>query len=104
MRRVLSTLAKPFTETTGLARWMLVAGVLITAVFVICAVFAPWLAPYGFAQSSAHGVEFPKAGHPSSTHPFGTDRLFFDVLSRVIWGARTALEVVVLSISACLMR
>ena len=103
MRRVLSTLAKPFTETTGLARWMLVAGVLITAVFVICAIFAPWLAPYGFAQSSAHGVEFPKAGHPSSTHPFGTDRLFFDVLSRVIWGARTALEVVVLSILFCVV-
>ena len=76
---------------------------LITAVFVICAVFAPWLAPYGFAQSSAHGVEFPKAGHPSSTHPFGTDRLFFDVLSRVIWGARTALEVVVLSILFCVV-
>ena len=101
MRRLLSALAKPFTETTGLARWMLVAGVLITGVFVICAIFAPWLAPYGFAQSSAHGVEFPKVGHPSSAHPFGTDRLFFDVLSRVIWGARTALEVVILSIFFC---
>lgn len=103
MRRVLSALAKPFTETTGLARWMLVAGVLLTAVFVICAVFAPWLAPYGFAQSSAHGVEFPKVGHPSSAHPFGTDRLFFDVLSRVIWGARTALEVVFLSMFFCVV-
>ena len=103
MRRILSALAKPFTETAGLARWMLVAGVLITSVFLVCAVFAPWLAPYGFAQSSAHGVEFPKAGHPSSAHPFGTDRLFFDVLSRVIWGARTALEVVILSILFCVV-
>ncbi|HVQ18482.1 MAG TPA: ABC transporter permease, partial [Actinomycetes bacterium] len=68
MRRLLSALAKPFTDTTGLARWMLVAGVLITAIFVICALFAPLLAPYGFAQSSAHGVEFPKVGHPSSSH------------------------------------
>ena len=34
MRRLLSAIAKPFTETTGLARWMLVAGVVITAVFV----------------------------------------------------------------------
>jgi len=103
MRRLLSALGKPFTQTTGLARWMLVAGVAITAVFVICAIFAPWLAPYGFAQSSAHGVEFPKTGPPSSTHPFGTDRLFFDVISRVIWGARTALEVVILSIFACVV-
>jgi peptide/nickel transport system permease protein len=103
MRRLLSALGKPFTETTGLARWMLVIGVAITAVFVICAIFAPWIAPFGFAQSSSHGVEFPKTGAPSSTHPFGTDRLFFDVLSRVIWGARTALEVVVLSILFCVV-
>jgi peptide/nickel transport system permease protein len=103
MPRVFSAIAKPFTETTGMARWMLVAGVAITAIFVICAIFAPWLAPYGFAQSSAHGVEFPKAGAPSSAHPFGTDRLFFDVLSRVIWGARTALEVVILSIAFCVI-
>ena len=48
-------------------------------------------------------MEFPKAGHPSSAHPFGTDRLFFDVLSRVIWGARTALEVVILSILFCVV-
>lgn len=103
MRRVAAGLLKPFTETAGLARWMLVAGALITAVFVICAVFAPWIAPYGFAQTSAHGVPFPKLGHPDSHHWFGTDRLFFDVLSRVIWGARTALEVVVLSIFFCVV-
>jgi peptide/nickel transport system permease protein len=101
MREILRRLAKPFTETAGLARWMLVAGVLLTAVFVICAVFAPWLAPYGFAQSSSGGVNFPKVGAPSSQHLFGTDRLFFDVFSRVIWGARTALEVVILSIFVC---
>jgi peptide/nickel transport system permease protein len=103
MRRVFSALAKPFTQTTGLARWMLVIGVLLTAVFVVCAVFAPWLAPYGFAQSSAHGVRFEKLAHPSSAHWFGTDRLFFDVLSRVIWGARTALEVVILSMVVCIV-
>lgn len=101
MPTVLRSLAKPFTETTGLARWMLVAGIVITAVFVVCAVFAPWLAPYGFAQASADGVRFPKAGAPSGEHLFGTDRLFFDVFSRTIWGARTAIEVVVLSILLC---
>jgi peptide/nickel transport system permease protein len=103
MGGMLRTLARPFTETTGLARWMLVVGVLLTAVFVVCAVFAPWLAPYGFAQSSSGGVSFPKLGHPDSQHLFGTDRLFFDVLSRVIWGARTALEVVILSMLVCIV-
>jgi peptide/nickel transport system permease protein len=103
MGGMLRTLARPFTETTGLARWMLVVGMLLTAVFVICAVFAPWLAPYGFAQSSSGGVSFPKLGHPGSQHLFGTDRLFFDVFSRVIWGARTALEVVILSMLVCIV-
>lgn len=103
MRAVLKTLARPFTETVGLARWMLVIGLVITAIFVIFAIFAPWIAPYGFAQSSADGVRFPKAGAPSGDHWFGTDRLFFDVMSRVIWGARTAIEVVVLSILFCVV-
>lgn len=103
MRGVLKALAAPFTQTAGLARWMLVAGLILTAVFVICALFAPWLAPFGFAQSTVDGVRFPKAGPPSADHWFGTDRLFFDVFSRVIWGARTALEVVILSIMFCVV-
>ncbi|MEZ0580523.1 ABC transporter permease [Nocardioides sp. MH1] len=101
MRKVLKALARPFTETAGLARWMLVIGLVITAIFLICALFAPWLAPYGFDQTSAHGTEFVKRQAPSGDHLFGTDRLLFDVLSRTIWGARTAIEVVVLSIVIC---
>jgi len=103
MRSVFSTLFAPFSRTSGVARWMLVIGVVISTVFLICAIFAPWIAPYGFAQASAHGVPFPKVGHPSSAHWFGTDRLFFDVLSRTIWGARTAMEVVILSIFVCVV-
>ncbi len=103
MRGVLRTVSKPFTDTVGLARWMLVIGVLLSGVFVVCALFAPWLAPYGFAQSAVDGVRFPKAGPPSAEHWFGTDRLFFDVFSRVIWGARTAIEVVLLSILFCVV-
>ncbi len=103
MRGLLRTLAKPFTDTVGVARWMLVVGVVLTAAFVACALFAPWLAPYGFAQSAVDGARFPKLGAPDATHWFGTDRLFFDVFSRVIWGARTAIEVVVLSILFCVV-
>jgi peptide/nickel transport system permease protein len=103
MPAILRSVAKPFTQTAGVARWMLVIGALLTAVFVVCAVFAPWLAPYGFAQAGSGGVPFPKVGHPSSQHLFGTDRLFFDVFSRVIWGARTALEVVILSMLVCVV-
>ena len=103
MRGLLKVLAKPFTDTVGLARWMLVIGIVMTVVFVLLALLAPWVAPYGFAQSSADGTMFPKAGAPSGDHLFGTDRLFFDVLSRTIWGARTAINVVVLSIVICVV-
>jgi peptide/nickel transport system permease protein len=103
MRKFLSRLAKPVTQTSGFARWMLVAGIMITAVFVVCAIFAPSIAPYGFAQSSADGVRFPKLGHPSADHIFGTNDLFYDVFSRIIWGARTEIEVVLFSILLCVI-
>ncbi|GAA4821565.1 ABC transporter permease [Nocardioides caeni] len=103
LRRVLRALATPFTQTAGLGRWMLVIGLVITGIFVLLAIFAPWIAPYGFAQASADGVDFPKAGAPSGEHWFGTDRLLFDVMSRTIWGARTAIEVVILSILICVV-
>ena len=43
-------------------------------------------------------MRFPKQAPPSWSHPFGTTVQSTDVLSRVIWGARTAIEVVVLSL------
>ena len=70
------------------------------SVFVICAVFAPWLAPYGFAQSATPTAWSSRSSATPARRTTGsapTD-LFFDILSRVIWGARTALEVVVLSV------
>ena len=95
MRR---TFLAPFRSTTGLARWILVTGLFITLVFLVMAVFAPWVAPYGFDQRSVDGVKLPKMAPPSSDHWFGTNDQFYDVLSRVIWGARTALMVVSLSV------
>jgi peptide/nickel transport system permease protein len=103
MPRLLSSLVSPFSRTQGVARWMLVIGAAVTALFVLCALFAPWIAPYGFAQFQDSGGRFQKLGHPNSTHPFGTTDLQTDVLSRVIWGARTALEVVSLAVVASLV-
>ncbi len=89
----------PFRNTSGLARWILVTGLLITAMFVVLAIFAPWIAPFGFNQQLDDGVKFAKMAPPSGEHWFGTSDLFHDVLSRVIWGARTALQVVALSVT-----
>ncbi|HSS67400.1 MAG TPA: ABC transporter permease [Nocardioidaceae bacterium] len=97
--RFARAIVRPFVTTQGVARWMLLIGALITSVFLICALFAPWLAPYGFDQfRSSDGKDFPQLGHPSSQHWFGTTDLKTDVLSRTIWGARTALEVVTLAV------
>jgi peptide/nickel transport system permease protein len=93
----------PFRETTGFARWMLLFGVVIVAFFTVLAIGADWIAPYGYAQQSADGVEFPKAAPPGHGHLMGTDQLFFDVWSRVIWGARTALEVIILAVAGSLI-
>jgi len=92
------TFVRTIWNTKGLARYIFVAGVALTLVFVAFAIFAPWIAPYEFAQNSVDGVRFPKSGPASSDHLLGTNDQFYDIFSRVVWGARTALEVVVMSV------
>jgi peptide/nickel transport system permease protein len=100
---MLKTLLAPFRNTSGLARWILVAGLVITAVFLVFAIFAPWVAPYGFNQVSANGHAFPKMAPPSADHWLGTNDQFYDILSRVIWGARTEVIVVALSVALAVL-
>ena len=83
----------------GFSKWLLWVGAAVTLMFVVLAVFAPLIAPYGFDQYISHGVRFPKQAAPSSAHWFGTNVRSVDVLSVVIFGARTAIEVVVLAVS-----
>jgi peptide/nickel transport system permease protein len=95
---MLRRLVAPFRGTTGLARWILLTGTVITVVFILLAVLAPWVAPFDFNERSSGGVKLPKTAAPSGDHWFGTNDQFYDVLSRVIWGGRTALQVVTLSV------
>jgi len=89
---------RPVADARGAPRWILFSGIAIVVVFVVLAVFAPLIAPYGFDQATADGVRFPKQGAPDGQHLFGTTVQSTDVLSRVIWGSRTAIEVVVLAV------
>ncbi len=95
--------AKPMTEARGLSRWILIAGIIIVAFFLILAIFAPLIAPYGFDQFSSDGTRFPKQAHPDSMHLFGTTVQSTDVLSRIVWGSRTAIEVVVFAVVISLL-
>lgn len=99
LHSIFGRLLAPIRNTTGFARWILVTGLVITAVFIVFAIFAPWIAPYDFNQYQAHGVRFPKLAPPSGSHWLGTNDQFFDILSRIIWGARTEVKVVIISVA-----
>ncbi|RMB57477.1 ABC transporter permease [Tessaracoccus antarcticus] len=85
-------------QSIGLQRGMLIAGLVLSGIFLLTALFAPILAPYGFAQLRDADGTFGAQQPPSATHLLGTTVGGYDVLSRVIWGSRTAFLVIVTAI------
>lgn len=85
-------------QSVGLQRGMLVTGLAIMAVFVLTAIFAPLIAPYGYSQlrdaSGTFGAQLP----PGGAHLLGTTVGGYDVLSRVIWGTQTAVIVIIVAV------
>lgn len=69
-------------------------GVVIVATVVLCATLAPTVAPYNPTTAQFGEVLWS----PTAAHPFGTDHLGRDVLSRVIFGARVSLLVGVVTV------
>jgi peptide/nickel transport system permease protein len=66
-----------------------VVGFAVLLLTFLVAVFAAQLAPY---DPNAQTLT-ARLGPPNSAHPFGSDQLGRDVLSRVIWGSRVSLGV-----------
>src|SRR4051812_11465144 len=85
-------------QSVGLQRGMLVAGLVLTAGFVFTAIFAGLLAPYGYGQLRDADGPFGAQQPPSAEHWFGTTVGGYDVLSRVIYGARTAALVIIVAV------
>jgi peptide/nickel transport system permease protein len=69
------------------------AAVLLTV--ILCAVFAPLIAPYDYAIQDLPGANQA----PSVAHWMGTDEFGRDLLSRIIHGARTSLSVALSAIT-----
>ncbi len=71
-----------------------VIGLIIVSLVVLCALFAPWLAPY--PEHAGTFVDF-RSRHlpPSWDHLFGTDNVGRDVFTRVLYGYRLSLLMVV---------
>jgi peptide/nickel transport system permease protein len=68
-------------------------GFAVAALFILAAVFAPWVAPYSASETDFNAL----LAHPSAQHLLGTDELGRDILSRTIWGARASIQAGVLA-------
>lgn len=78
---------------------LMVAGILICLAWIVISVFAQYVAPYDpLAQSIMERL----AG-PSRAHPFGTDQLGRDVLSRVLYGGRISLPAGLLVVTSAMI-
>jgi peptide/nickel transport system permease protein len=78
-----------------LTRPSVLIGLLIVAVLLVCAVGAPWIAPYDpFASRPAQQFLPPVWADGGTTdHLLGTDQLGRDLASRMLYGARTSLAI-----------
>jgi peptide/nickel transport system permease protein len=74
-------------------------GAVVVLAFAVVAVLAPWVAPYD-PEAIALGTNLLG---PSWSHPFGTDSLGRDVLSRTIWGARISLTIGLVSVGLAMV-
>lgn len=73
-------------------------GLVLTGAMAVIALAAPWITPHDPVALDLYRGALP----PSPTHPFGTDELGRDVLSRVIYGARISLTVGLVAVAIAL--
>ncbi len=68
-------------------------GMTVIFVYGFCALFAPWIAPYG--ESEIVGKQYQVS---SAAHWFGTDQIGRDTLSRVLYGARNTIGIALITV------
>ncbi len=76
-----------------------IIGTFIVIFFIFVAIFADFIAPYGYSEMFEKNGLYDTYAKPSSEHIFGTDELGRDVFSRVVYGARTTMVVAVCSVT-----
>jgi peptide/nickel transport system permease protein len=76
-----------------------VIGLVIVAVLIAAALFAPWIAPYDPLRMGAG----PRFQPPSAAYWFGTDDFGRDVFSRIVYGARLTLQIGVIAVGISLI-
>jgi peptide/nickel transport system permease protein len=76
-----------------------IAGMILIALFLIAAIFAPWLAP----QNPIEQELLLRRQPPSAQHWMGLDEVGRDVFSRIIYGSRASLKVGLLSVTLAIL-
>ncbi|AKI96846.1 ABC transporter permease [Kosmotoga pacifica] len=84
-------LRRLFKDKSGV---MAFVGLAILLTYLFMAIFAPYLAPYDPVKRSGRAFSAP-----SKEHWFGTTNLGYDVLSRIIYGAKIALKIAFLAVA-----
>ena len=74
--------------------WLPIA---VLAMLLICAAFAHWLAPHD--PTSLNVINSKLAPFEDMAHPLGTDVLGRDMLSRLVYGARTTVQISVIALA-----
>lgn len=94
----LATLRQVFSRPLALI------GLVIIILTVLGAIFAPWLTPYGMNEQSFDGLSMQGGPLPPSyEYWFGTDLLGRDLLTRLLYGARTSLIVGIVANGAAII-
>jgi len=78
-----------------------VAGLAIIVFLLLTAMFSPFLAPDKNAVFDINPREKLRA--PSWVHPFGTDQMGRDILSRVIFGTRVTVVIALIAVGSALL-
>lgn len=87
VRNLATTIFSFLPEAEG--RYMVISGLAIIITVALMAVFAPFIAPYDPIKSGKDVLQ-----PPSTEHIMGTDNLGRDVFSRIVFGSRVVLAVV----------
>lgn len=98
---MMATAAPPApTPLRGVGRllesWPATIGLSLVLFWVLVALLAPWISPYSPTFQDYGALADPT---PSAAHWLGTDNQGRDILSRIIWGARTVLTVAPIAVA-----
>lgn len=78
-----------------------IVGFFMLLFIALLSVYSPWLTHYRLEEVIL--PYYPPGGdpfsNPSATHPLGTTKYGYDILARMIWGARTTLIMAVIPVS-----